>query len=143
MGTFYVFLPTIGNIGELKMINKNTIKHDLMRGWFIEMFGEDFSFNDKNLVEALKKHTLDAEDVAQLIVSCEPCRTPEVVKFFKCLDPDDLDMMWLLSDCECYQTIEMVEYYKSLGPSEHDTGWLIANCEFCRKPEIKKILEGK
>jgi len=43
------------------------------------------------------------------------------------------DVSWLIANCEFARTPDMLEYFKSLEPLAYDIRWLIAHCEFARK----------
>jgi len=54
--------------------------------------------------------------------------------------PSEGDVSWLIINCNYCQTPEMIKYFKSLNPDVDDVSWLIASCEYCQTPEIKNIL---
>ena len=59
-------------------------------------------------------NALSTREVGELIIKCEYAQTPEMVKYYKSLNPDAQDVIHLMSECKYAQTPEMTDYYKSL-----------------------------
>jgi hypothetical protein len=77
-----------------------------------------------------------------LIVSCKYCQTPEVVEYFKSLNPHFSRVSPLIVFCKYCQTPEMLEYYKSLKPDYEDVSWLIRQCEYCYTQEMVEYMHS-
>ena len=53
-------------------------------------------------------------EVGELIIKCKYAQTPEMLEYFKSLNPDIKDVIHFITECKYAQTPEMTDYYKSL-----------------------------
>jgi hypothetical protein len=83
-------------------------------------------------IKEIEKRGNKYNDVNWLIRYCKTAQTPEMLEYYKSLNPDYENVSWLIRDCEFAQTPEMLEYYRSLKPDDINVNWLIKYCEFAR-----------
>ncbi len=100
---------------------------------YIKLNYGDSKFNPIDVIEKLKG---DYNDVSWLIAWCKYAQTPEMVEYYKSLNPDDRNVGSLIKSCEYVQTPEMIDYYKSLNPDYNDVRCLIEGCKYAQTPEM-------
>ena len=89
-----------------------------------------------DVIEEIKKRGNKHQHVSWLISNCKLAQTPEMLQYYKSLNPDYGNVRLLISYCKLAQTHEMLEYYKSLNPDYKDVRWLITNCKFAAKNKL-------
>lgn len=145
-----------------KLKDKNACEGGIIL--FKELFGEQAYIS-----EIIKRYDIPPEYIAWLIINFKEARTPEMIEYFKEIEPDPYQIVLVMVNVKEYRTAEMfelvntlgmfpnevallikgikeyqnigmVKYFKSLDPDEYEIRSLIQECVYCQRPEIKKIL---
>ena len=87
-------------------------------------------------------NALSTREVGELIADCKYAQTPEMIDYYKSLNPSLWDVLWLIIECKYAQSPEMLDYFKSLNPSVRDVVWLIAYCKYAQTPEMLKYFKS-
>ena len=94
--------------------------------------------NKINCEKMKEPNTLSAREVGKLVAKYEYAQTPEMVKYYKSLNPSLWDVSDLITSCEYTQTPEMLEFFKSLNPSEKEIKQMLQFYKKLRRKNLKK-----
>ena len=117
---------------------KMEVKMEIEKGRLIGKITQEAKMKtDKITCEQMKNpNALSAREVGKLIAKYEYAQTPEMVKYYKSLNPSARDVAELSANCKYTQTPQMVEYFKSLNPSVRDVINFITECKYAQTTEM-------